>query len=91
MTHMTQANNDVTKLLTNTINNHLESTCENAVDMGQSCDNCFLENSELNSSVDTPNNRTRPLNEDVEDPLNEHRSLMPVRHACSQSFQIIPF
>ena len=91
MTHMTQANNDVTKLLTNTINNHLESTCENAVDMGQSCDACFLENSELNSSVDTPNNRTKPLNEDVEDPLNEHRSLMPVRHACSQSFQIIPF
>ena len=31
---MTQANNDVTNLLTNTINNHLESTCENAVDMG---------------------------------------------------------
>ena len=40
----------------------------------------------MNSSVDTPNNRTKPLNEDVEDPLNEHRSL--ASQTCLQS--VIP-
>ena len=75
-----------TNLPANTINNHLESTCENAVDMGQPCDACFLENSELNSSVDAPNSRTEPLNGDIEDPLNEHGS--PASQTCLQS--VIP-
>ena len=34
LTDMTQADNDDTNLPTNTVNNHLESTFENAVDMG---------------------------------------------------------
>ena len=86
LTDMTQADKDDTNLPANTVNNHLESTFENAVDMGQPCDACFLENSELNSSVDTPDNRTEPLNEDIEDPLNEHRS--PASQTCLQS--VIP-
>lgn len=51
---MTQTDNDDTNLPPNSINNHLESTCENAVNMGHPCDANFLENSELNSSVDAP-------------------------------------
>ena len=58
LTNMTQANNDDTNLLTITVNNHLESTFENLVIMGQPCDAYFLENSKLNSSVDAPYNRT---------------------------------
>lgn len=42
--------------------------------MGQPCDTYVLENSQLNTSVNTLNNRTETLNEEVEDPLNEHRS-----------------
>ena len=55
---MTQANKDEPNLLTNTVNNHLESTFENVVIMGQPCDAYFLENSKLNSSVGAPNSRT---------------------------------
>ena len=46
----------------------------------------FLENSELNSSVDAPHNRTKLLNEEVEDPFNEHQS--PASETCLQS--VIP-
>ena len=86
LTNMTQANDDDTNLLTNTVNNHWQSTYENAVNMGQPCNPYFLENSELNSSVDAPNDRTEPLNEEVEDPFNEHRS--PASETCLQS--VIP-
>ena len=58
LTNMTQANNDDTNLLIITVNNHLESTFENLVIMGQPFDACFLENSKLNSSVDAPYNRS---------------------------------
>ena len=58
LTNMTQANNDDTNLLAITVNNHLESTFENLVIMGQPFDACFLENSKLNSSVDAPYNRS---------------------------------
>ena len=76
---MTQADNDDTSLQTNTVNNHLKTTSENAVNMGQSCDTYVLENSQLNTSVNTLNNRTETLNEEVEDPLNEYRSPAKLR------------
>lgn len=54
--------------------------------MGQPCDTYVLENSQLNTSVNTLNNRTETLNEELEDPLNEHRS--PASETCLQS--VIP-
>ena len=86
LTDMTQDDNDDTSLQTNTVNNHIDTTSENAVNMGQLCDTYVLENSQLNTSVNTLNNRTETLNEEVEDPLNEHRS--PASETCLQS--VIP-
>lgn len=86
LTDTTHSDNDDTNLRTNTVNNHWQSTYENAVNLGHPCDAYFLENSELNGSVDAPNDRTEPLNEEVEDPFNEHRS--PASETCLQS--VIP-
>ena len=41
LTNMKQANDDDTNLLTNTVNNHLDSTFKNAVNVGQPCDAYF--------------------------------------------------
>ena len=41
LTDMTQADNEWYKLLANTVNNHLDSTFKNAVNVGQPCDAYF--------------------------------------------------
>ena len=66
--------NDI-PLPTNSTKNHSKNSDTSNVD------------SEVNSSVDTPDNNREVLNEEeVEDPLNEHRS--PATETCLQS--IIP-
>ena len=61
-----------------------------AVNMEQPCDAYFLRNSELNSPVDAPNNRTELQIKKYKTLLMNTDHLL-LSHACSRLFQIIPF
>ena len=83
LTTMTQTNK-YSNLL-NSINS--ESTSETAVNIGDSCEFNSHDNSELNSFVDVSNNNRNTVHEDeVDDPLNEHRSA--ANETCLQA--VIP-